>query len=268
METLNLFLVSDSMGKTVELLALAAAGRFGVEFAAVRRFYEPIDDREAENIVKEASCSRSVLVCALAEKKTRAFLSARCAAFGVPFVDLLGQLQDYFETGADCRPLREERTAAALEDEFFRKIEAIQFTLQCDDGRDPELLPKADLVILGVSRTGKTPLSMYMANRGFRTGNVTLVPEVTPPEVLRTIPPSKITGLHMSCERLSTIRRERLRLLGLNEGASAYADVDRVARELEAAGQYMRSLEATVLDVTQKSLEEIAQEILDRLRSR
>jgi hypothetical protein len=72
----------------------------------------------------------------------------------------------------------------------------------------------------------------------------------------------------MSCERLSTIRRERLRLLGLNEGASAYADVDRVARELEAAGQYMRSLEATVFDVTQKSLEEIAQEILDRLRSR
>ena len=102
METLNLFLVSDSMGKTVELLALAAAGRFGVEFAAVRRFYEPIDEREAENIVKEASCSRSVLVCALVEKKTRAFLSARCAAFGVPFVDLLGQLHKLADKDVVC----------------------------------------------------------------------------------------------------------------------------------------------------------------------
>ncbi|NCC57769.1 MAG: phosphoenolpyruvate synthase regulatory protein, partial [Synergistales bacterium] len=113
-----------------------------------------------------------------------------------------------------------------------------------------------------------TPLSMYIANKGFKAANIPLIPEVDPPEAIKDVPSSKLVGLIISAERLIQIRQERLRLLGLEPSASAYASRDRVDREIQAAVSYLKSLGARIYDVTDRAVEETAQEILDVLRAR
>ena len=192
----------------------------------------------------------------------------RCARFGLTCVDLLGPMIDILENRLGRPPLQAPGLLRRLDEDYFKKIKAVEFAIQCDDGRGTEFLPEADLVILGVSRTGKTPLSMYIANKGFKTANIPLIPEVDPPEILKTVPSSKIVGLVISAQRLVQIRHERLRLLGLEPNVSSYASFERVQREIGAAREYMQSLGARIYDVTDRAVEETAQEILDFLRAR
>jgi len=154
------------------------------------------------------------------------------------------------------------------DDSYLKKIEAVEFAMKCDDGRGTELLGEADLIILGVSRTGKTPLSLHIAWEGYKAANIPLIPEADPPAVLRDLDPSRIVGLMMSRERLMTIRMERLKLLGLEPSASAYSSPERVDRELLFASEYMKSLGAAMFDVTNVAVEETARMVLEFLRGK
>jgi len=153
-----------------------------------------------------------------------------------------------------------------MDEEYFRRVKAVEFAIQCDDGRNPPALPIADLVILGVSRTGKTPLSMYIANRGFKVANIPLIPEVDPPQEVFSVPKERLIGLVIDPLKLIQIREERLKLLGLDPAASAYANRERVRRELEYASNIMSQLGCRIYDVTGRAVEENAQEIMDLLR--
>ena len=145
-----------------------------------------------------------------------------------------------------------------MDEDYFKKVEAIEFAVKYDDGRDPRGILKADIVLIGVSRTSKTPLSQYLAHKSLKVANVPLVPEVDPPEELLSISPEKCFGLKISPEKLNDIRRERLISLGLNDKAS-YANIERIKEEIRLTlKKLLRKLDCQVIDVTNKAVEETA----------
>jgi regulator of PEP synthase PpsR (kinase-PPPase family) len=144
-----------------------------------------------------------------------------------------------------------------LDDDYFKKIEAVEFAVKYDDGRDPRGIIKADIVLIGVSRTSKTPLSQYLAHKRLKVANVPIVPEVDPPEELYKVSPDKCFGLKISPEKLNDIRKERLKALGLNDKA-AYANLERIKEELAFFETVVNKIGCEVIDVTNKAVEETA----------
>jgi hypothetical protein len=144
-------------------------------------------------------------------------------------------------------------------------VKAIEFAIKCDDGKSPELLKDADIVLVGVSRSGKTPLAMYLAHKGLMVANMPLVPESPPPGELYEVEGERIIGLTIDPAKLRRIREERLRVLGLDPGVSMYARQERIEEELGYAKKIMEELKAKIFDVTNKAVEETAQEIMDYL---
>jgi regulator of PEP synthase PpsR (kinase-PPPase family) len=158
-------------------------------------------------------------------------------------------------------PKREAGLNRRLTSYYFDKIEAIEFAVKYDDGKDPRGFRKADVVLIGISRTSKTPLSMYLANKNLKVANLPLVPEVEPSEELFKISPRKIIGLTNSPEVLNNIRRERLKDMGVKHD-SAYADLNRILEELEYADKIFERLRCPVIDVSQRAIEETASIII------
>ena len=150
----------------------------------------------------------------------------------------------------------------ALDHEYFKRVEAVEFAVKYDDGKNPMGLLKADLVIIGVSRTSKTPLSMYLAHKQLKVANVPLVPEIVPPPELFKVPHNKIIGLLIDPYKLTDIRTTRLKAMGLSEDAT-YADVDRITEELEYAKGIMRRVHCMIINVSNRAIEETAGIILD-----
>ena len=154
-----------------------------------------------------------------------------------------------------------------LDSQYFRRVEAIEFAVKYDDGKDPRGLKLAELVLVGVSRTSKTPLSMYLANKQIKVANVPLVPEVLPPDELFEIGRDKVVGLTIAPDQLFAIRKERLLALGLRH-QSSYASLERILKELEFSEGIMKSLGCPVFDVTNKAVEETAGRLLELIRRR
>ncbi len=162
------------------------------------------------------------------------------------------------------KPLEEPGLVRKLDEEYFKKIEAIEFAVKYDDGRDPRGILKADIVLVGVSRSSKTPLSQYLAHKRYKVANVPLVPEVDPPEELFMIDPDKCFALTISPVKLNSIRKERLIALGLKDDAN-YARLDRIEDEIEHFKKVTAKIGCTVIDVTNRAVEETANVILDRM---
>lgn len=155
------------------------------------------------------------------------------------------------------KPRYEPGVIYRLDEDYFRKVEAIEFAVKYDDGRDPRGIIRADVVLIGVSRTSKTPLSQYLAHKRLKVANVPLVPEVEPPEELFKISPNKCIGLKISPEKLNSIRTERLKALGLKSEAN-YANINRIKEELAYSEKVMSRIGCPVVDVSNKAVEETA----------
>ena len=153
-----------------------------------------------------------------------------------------------------------------MDDKYFGRIEAIEFAVKYDDGKDQHMLHEANLVLVGISRTSKTPLSIYIANKMYlKVLNIPLVPEVEPPKELFEIPKKKIIGLTNSIEMLNKIRTERVRCIGLRNGSN-YSSLSRIIEELNYAEKIMKKLGCPIIDVSQKAIEETAQVILEIMK--
>ena len=153
-----------------------------------------------------------------------------------------------------------------MDEKYFGRIEAIEFAVKYDDGKDQHMLHEADLVLVGISRTSKTPLSIYIANKMYlKVLNIPLVPEVKPPKELFEIPKKKIIGLTNSVEMLNKIRTERVKCIGLRNGSS-YSSLSRIIEELNYADSIMKKLGCPVIDVSKKAIEETAQMILEIMK--
>lgn len=257
--------VSDSVGETAEFVAKAVATQFDGGDVEIRRnsYVEDMDD--VEEVIKAAKDACSIIAYTIVVPSLKDYLDKRANDEQILAVDLLEPLINVFKTRFNKEPHHRPGLTRKLDDDYFRKIEAVEFAVKYDDGKDPQALHKADIVLIGVSRTSKTPLSMYLAHKRFKVANIPLVPEVSPPDELFEIPRKNCVGLIISPGKLNEIRTERLKALGLSP-QSNYADLERILGELEYADQIMKRVGCPVIDVSNKAVEETAGMILEILK--
>ncbi|SMO50160.1 pyruvate, water dikinase regulatory protein [Melghirimyces algeriensis] len=260
-----IYLVSDSVGETAEFVVRAASSQFNGGDVNIRRIPYVVDKRTIQETVKAAAESNGMIAFTMVVSDLQNYLLKEAKTHGVPVVDIMGPMLKGLSTLYGKEPKREPGLVRKLDDDYFRKVEAIEFAVKYDDGKDPRGLLRADVVLIGVSRTSKTPLSMYLAHKRFKVANVPLVPEVEAPEELYMIPAERCIGLSIDPDQLNEIRRERLRSLGLTARAN-YANMERILQELEYAEKVMKRIGCPIIDVSNKAVEETASVVLDMLR--
>ncbi|KAL6990824.1 Pyruvate, phosphate dikinase regulatory protein, chloroplastic [Sarracenia purpurea var. burkii] len=219
-------------------------------------------------IVMQAAKEDAVLVYTLADPSMAFYAKKACKIWGVPSTDILGPITEAISSHLGVTPSGIPRGAPGrnshLTEEYFQRIEAIEFTIKQDDGAVPENLHKADIVLTGVSRTGKTPLSTYLAHKGYKVANVPIVKGLVLPKTLFEVDPEKVFGLTINPVVLQTIRRARAKSLGFSEEVrSNYSEMDYVRQELEYAGRvFAQNPIWPVIEITGKAIEETAAVIL------
>jgi [pyruvate, water dikinase]-phosphate phosphotransferase / [pyruvate, water dikinase] kinase len=260
-----IYVVSDSVGETAELVTKAAMSQFNGSGMTLKRFPYVEDKEDIDEVLSLVSLDKAMVAYTLVKPEMRTYMKERAGQEGIPSVDLIGPIMDEIQQFSRKTPLFEPGLVRKLDEDYFKKVEAIEFAVKYDDGRDPRGILKADIILIGVSRTSKTPLSQYLAHKRLKVANVPLVPEVEPPEELFSVPKEKCFGLKISPEKLNNIRRERLISLGLNDQAS-YAKIDRIKEELNFFEQVVSKINCPVIDVTNKAVEETANVILNYIQ--
>jgi len=256
-----LHLVSDATGETILTVARAVVAQFEGAVAEHRLWPFVRTVAAVDDILAAIGNEPGIVLCTLVSPLLRDRLAAGCRQQGVPFVSLLDPaldaLKHYLAREPEGRPGRQH----ALDSDYFNRIEAIRFSLEHDDGLAMEDLQKADIVLVGVSRTSKTPTSLYLANRGLKAANVPVVSGLPLPEELDMLAGPLVVGLTTSPDRLVEVRRTRL--LSLKKGPDTdYVDMDTVREELANARRYFAEKGWPVIDVTRRSIEETAAEVL------
>jgi hypothetical protein len=259
-----IYVISDALGETAEFVSRAAAAQFNGIKTKIRRVPYVLDETHIDDILEEAVEEQAILVYTLVLTNLRLYIERRAKEKNLITIDILSPLISALADKTGLDPKNIPNVTHRLDEQYFRKVEAVEFAVKYDDGKDPRGLLYADVVLIGVSRTSKTPLSMYLAHKGIKAANIPLVPEVTPPRELYEVPRNKVFGLILSPEKLNQIRSERLKTLGL--GASAdYANLNRIMEELDYAKQIMKKIGCVIIDTTNKAVEETASVILQKV---
>lgn len=261
-----IYVVSDSAGDTGELVVRAAVAQFHPIHADVRRAPFVNDEASLERFVLLAKEHNAIMLYTLVLPGLRERMMDLADKHGVTAIDLLGSLIRSLELKTDRKARQEPGLNHVLDENYFRKVEAVEFAVRYDDMKDTSGILKADIVLIGVSRTSKTPLSMYLAHKQFKVANVPLIPEVGPPPELFQIPKERVVGLTIDVSYLNGIRKERLKALGLPDSAS-YAKTERIEFELKYAASIMEQIGCLVIDVSHKAVEETASLIMDYIDS-
>lgn len=257
-----IYIITESLGETAEAVVRATASQFDSgNFEIIRIPY--VDSAGVlESALREVA-KRNAFVChTLISPDLRKAFNKLADEYNVVFVDILGPMLATVQKLSGMRPKNQPGLTHMLNRDYFKRIEAIEFAVKYDDGKSPAGLLKADVVLIGVSRTSKTPLSMYLAHKGLKVANVPLIPGIAPPEELLDTPAQKIIGLIADPVKLNEIRMERLRAIGLMPDAS-YAKLTCIAEEMEYAKAVMRRLKCQVIDVSNSAIEETAHMILE-----
>lgn len=268
MDRQPIFVVSGGSGETAYRMVQAALTQFakGETSSLVRRFQNVRSREDLDRILLIAADKRAVIIHTTVARDMRDYLEHRCAELRLTQVDLFGNLLDTLSLYLRERPEERPGSFHAVGDKYFRRIEAIEYALKFDDGIDMGGLVDADIVLVGISRTSKTPLSMYLAMEGYKVMNVPLVPGVVLPPELADIPQGRIVGLTIQPDRLQEIRAYRLKRLGAVGSADSYSDMGRILEELAYADEIFKHHRRwPVLDVTGRSIEETAGLVLDRV---
>ena len=264
---LHLHLLSDSTGETLENIAKAGLAQFdGVE--TIKHFWPMVrSEGHLDRILVEIAQKHGLVLFTIVNGEVRRKLEERCQMLGLPAVAALDPVIDALSQmlgqQAKARPGRQHMLDAA----YFDRVEAIQFTIAHDDGIGAEDWEEADIVLVGVSRSSKTPTSIYLANRGYKVANIPLVIEAPPPSSLFSLKNPIFVGLTTSPERLIQVRRNRL--LALNQSPeTAYVDQERVSTEVAFARSMFSDNGWPVIDVTRRSIEETAAAVINLLHER
>lgn len=267
MPRLHLHLLSDSTGETLEMIAKAALAQFD-DADVIRHFWPMVRSlQHLDRIMGDIAANPGLVLYTLVNPETRSKLEERCLSLGLPSIAALDAVTDALEDmlgqQAKARPGRQHQ----MDEAYFARVDAIQFTIDHDDGVGWEDWEEADIVLAGVSRTSKTPTSIYLANRGYKTANIPIVVESPPPPALFGLKRPLVVGLTTAPDRLIQVRRNRL--LSLNQAPdTSYVDTDKVAREVQFARRLFGDNGWPVIDVTRRSIEETAAAILNFLNER
>ena len=257
----QIFVVSDGTGQTAADAARAAMAQFSHDWR-MRTFPNVRTERAAERVVHQAAAHGALVVFTLVNPRVESALRAACEAERVPMIDLLGPLIAKVAQHLHAEPRHKEGLLHGMGADYFRRVEAVEFAVRHDDGANLGTLHEADLVLTGVSRTSKTPLSMYLAQRGYKTGNVPLVRDLPVPAQLLELYPRKVFGLLVQPERLLEIRRARTRTLG-SAPFHDYANPDAIELELREARRLFRSRGWRTVDISGRAVEENAGRIIE-----
>ncbi|WP_020008445.1 pyruvate, water dikinase regulatory protein [Salinicoccus albus] len=269
MSHLKVIIASDSVGETGELVAKACLSQFNIdESGEVLIRYPYIETEEhVDDVVDLAKSKSAIVVFTIITPELRKYIYEELQAEEIPSVDIMGPLMNVLKGRTAEQPYYEPGRVHKLDEDYFKKIEAIEFAVKYDDGKDAGGLDKADIVLIGVSRTSKTPLSQFLALKKYKVMNVPLVPEVVPPKELFHVDKKKCIGLKINPETLNKIRKERLQQLGLKDTAS-YANDKRIQEELEHFNATIDRIGCPVIDVSEKAIEETANEIMKHVDGR
>ncbi|MBM7097094.1 kinase/pyrophosphorylase [Bacillus sp. H-16] len=251
------YVLSDSVGETAELVVKASASQFNHTGIDVRRVPYVEDEGTIDEVIAQAKEDNGIIAFTLVVPELRDYLIQKSSHAGVPIHDIITPMMDLLEKRTGEKPRLQPGLIHTLDEDYFRKVEAIEFAVKYDDGRDPRGVKRADIVLVGVSRTSKTPLSQYLAHKRLKVANIPLVPEVDPPEELFHLDKKKVIGLKISPEKLNSIRSERLKSLGLKEEAN-YATLNRIEEELRFSDKVMERIGCQYIDVSNKAVEETA----------
>ncbi len=258
----HLHLVSDATGETLNAVAKAATVQYA-DFQPVEHSHSLVRNAaQLDAVVADIEQNPGIVLYTMVNSKMRQTLEDKCAGIGVPIVSVLDPVTACLSTYLNAKSTPQVGGQHALNAEYFKRIDALNFTMMHDDGQLADGLADADVVLVGISRTSKTPTSIYLANRGIKTANVPLVLGVPLPTQLDNIGNALVVGLVASAERIVQIRRNRL--LSLNErDETDYVDKKKIAEELTFARKICSSRGWPVIDVTRKSIEETAASVLN-----
>ena len=261
-EKYNVYLVSDSTGETLDRIFLSLKSQFAnfeynkKEFAFIRT------EQQIDNIIKECNeIENSIILYTIVETKLAKYLSNQSQEFSVPCFGILGNLILSFSKLLNQKAIHKPSAQHVLDEDYYKRIEAIQFTMSHDDGKKVDDINNADVILLGVSRTSKTPTSIYLANRGYKAINIPLVLNHDIPKELESNKVSCIIGLVADPERLSDIRRNRVAIMK-DQRLKDYTDLDSIKKEVEDSKKLFKRNNWPVIDVTRRSVEETAASIL------
>ena len=261
-EKYNVYLVSDSTGETLDRIFLSLKSQFAnfeyekKEFAFVRT------EQQIDKIIKECNQIENTLILyTIVETKLAKYLSSESDKNNLPCFGILGNLILSFSKLLNQKAIHKPSAQHVLDDDYYQRIEAIQYTMAHDDGKKLDDVNNADVILLGVSRTSKTPTSIYLANRGYKTVNIPLVLDQKIPNGLVTNKKSCIVGLIAEPERLSDIRRNRVAIMN-DRSLKDYTNLDSIKSEVENSKRLFKKNNWPIIDVTRKSVEETAASIL------
>lgn len=263
----NLHLVSDSSGETVSGIARACLVQYDEDSVTEHFWWLVRTKGQMSRVIEGIKAAPGLVIFTLLDSSIRGPLEQACRELGIPCVSALDPVMDalavMFKKAGDQEIGRQHN----MDDEYFDRIEAMHFAMAHDDGQTLDGLSEADIVVIGVSRTSKTPTCMYLANKGFRAGNIPLVPGFVLPDEIAAAPKPLFVGLTRDPKSLTDIRQSRLRLMN-EERSMDYADVDMVKEEVTASRRLFRKHGWPIIDVTRKSIEETAASIIQLYNER
>jgi [pyruvate, water dikinase]-phosphate phosphotransferase / [pyruvate, water dikinase] kinase len=263
----NVHLVSDSTGETLNTILRAVSPLFDGVSVLERSYYLVRSKRQLDKVLEEIESRPGIVIFTIASQELREILEEKCHNLGIPSMALLDGALNFFSRHLGIAPSVKTGSKQSLDENYFRRIEAINYTLAHDDGQLVNEYDDADIVLVGVSRTSKTPTSIYLANRGFKTANYPLVYGAPIPQEILDLKKPFVVGLKVSPDRLIAIRTNRL--LSLNTDANTeYVNEDSVREEVVFANRLYERQGWHVIDVTRRSIEETAATILNMVENR
>ena len=262
-EKYNVYLVSDSTGETLDRIFLSIKSQFSNFDYNKKEFVFIRTEQQINKIIEECvDKSNSIILYTIVETKLAKFITNQSEKNNIPCYGILGTLILNFSKLLNQKAIHKPSAQHVLDEDYYKRIEAIQYTMSHDDGKKTEDLLLADVILLGVSRTSKTPTSIYLANRGFKTINIPLVTNHNLPNELLSSKDNKcIIGLYADPERLSDIRRNRVAMMK-EEKIDSYVDVNFIKKEVDESKVLFKKYNWPTIDVTRKSVEETAASII------
>ena len=266
---LELHVVADSTGDTAARVARAAAAQYAAYDVRIIRHPRITSAAGLRAVIRamDPTKHRMAVFSTVVDDELRALVAELCAERGIPHADLLEPALTALQSATGAAPERVIRPVGVGED-YFKRIQAMEFAIANDDGHLTNPLAQADIVLIGVSRSGKTPLSMYLGYLGYRTSNIPLVRGIDPPDELFAVDRWKIVGLTLDPERLKEIRQKRVRALGGRRQGDGYTELIRIYEELDEVGSIQRRLGCPVIDTTALALEEAAGRVIEIVERR
>lgn len=263
----TVLVISDALGETAASVALAAAGQFDEGAVAIERLSRVQDARQVKRYLESLAGAAKKIAAfhTIVQDELRSEVAGLLVEQGIAAVDLLGPAIDTIAALTGLAPKGIPGIIHQTDERYFQRIACMEYAVEHDDGRGADDLSEADIVLIGVSRTSKTPLSMYLALQGYRVANIPLAPQMEPPQALFEVDPARIFGLVTAVETIAPIRSQRLGTAQAQSAAGSYADPDAIELEFAYARSLMKRLGCFVVHTDGKAIEESATEIIERL---